>query len=290
MKSLCIKTNNTHALHYLLNLLNNLNQENICFSCNNFKLYKNVIIHYTSDNTELFYTNIANILSYLVIDNFEENIIKQLINNDYFYFNQSEKNTICQICLELLQDNEEFSLIDRQHLLFKKFYNYISNNKTLVLTGFINFRLKEYFDFLDSALTIAVNKFIVEREYLEFISLLKMYINSQNTNYECVHLVYCDTNSILLDENKNIINMEENMFNAKYLSDISFSSNDYALNTLLSILPNKIYIHLINNSIDEFISTLQLIFENKVHICTDCSICNIYKHINTQTQRKAINK
>jgi len=50
------------------------------------------------------------------------------------------------------------------------------------------------------------------------------------------------------------------------LSDISFSNNDYILNTLLSILPSKIIIHLQNNYIDEFINTLALIFENKVEI------------------------
>ena len=43
------------------------------------------------------------------------------------------------------------------------------------------------------------------------------------------------------------------MFNAKYLSDISFSSNDIALNSLLNLLPKKIYIHLVDNKIDEFI-------------------------------------
>lgn len=285
MKSLCIKTNNNHILDYLLNLFNDIEQDNICFSCNEFKLYKNIIIHYTGNDSELFYTNLSTILSYLVIDNFEEKILKKLILNDYFYFNSSEVDSILKICSDLLESEEEFSLINRQHLLFDSFYEYISSHNNIVLTGFIHFRLKKYFDFLDSVLNIAVNKFIVEREYLEFISLLKMYINSQISNTNCIHLIYYDTNSILLDEDKNIINIEENMLNAKYLSDITFSSNDYALNTLLSLLPNKIYIHLIDNSVDEFINTLQLIFENKIELCTDCSICQVYKSIYNRKSR-----
>ena len=125
-----------------------------------------------------------------------------------------------------------------------------------------------------------LNKFIIEREYLEFISLLKLYINSQDSNFNIVHLIYTNTSSILLDENKNIINIDEEIFNAKYLSDITFSSNDYILNTLLTLLPKKIYIHLIDSEINEFINTLQLVFENKVEICTDCSICKLYKQNN----------
>ncbi len=70
------------------------------------------------------------------------------------------------------------------------------------------------------------------------------------------------------------------MFDAKYLSDISFSSNDYCLNTLLNLLPSKLHIHLVDNFEDEFITTLKLIFENRVYICNDCDICRVYRLTN----------
>ena len=57
-------------------------------------------------------------------------------------------------------------------------------------------------------------------------------------------LVRCDFN-VPLDENKNIIPLDDSIYQAKYLSDISFSKNDYTLNTLLTLLPKKIYIHLL---------------------------------------------
>ena len=96
--------------------------------------------------------------------------------------------------------------------------------------------------------------------------------------------IYNNENSILLDENKNVINISDEIFKAKYLSDITFSSNDYALNGLLTLLPKKIYIHLIDNCVDEFIHTLGLIFENRVDICTDCDICKIYKNTKKRNQ------
>ena len=61
------------------------------------------------------------------------------------------------------------------------------------------------------------------------------------------------------------------------MSDITFSTSDIALNTLLNIIPKKIYIHLIDEKIDEFITTLELIFEHRIVMCTDCNICRIYK-------------
>ena len=56
------------------------------------------------------------------------------------------------------------------------------------------------------------------------------------------------------------------------------TSNDYILNSLLTLLPKKIYIHLVDGYTDQFINTLKLVFENKVHLCTDCNICQLYKN------------
>lgn len=277
MKSICIKTNNGDSLDYLLKSFENLNQENVCFSCNEFKLYKNIIIHYTGNDVNTFCKNVADVLSFLVIDIFEENILKNLILNNYFYFDKQERNNILDICNELFLPENEFSLNNRKDLLFNSFYEYILDNNKIVLNGFINFRLKDYMHFLDNIVDTAVNKFIVEREYLEFISLLKLYVSSQPSCCDFVHLIYLDSQTILLDENKNIINTESDIFDAKYLSDISFSSNDFALNTLLNILPKKIYIHLAEKPADEFIDTLMQVFENRISLCNDCSICNLYR-------------
>ena len=117
-----------------------------------------------------------------------------------------------------------------------------------------------------------------------------MYVNSQKSTCDIVHLIYNNESSILLDKDKNIINVSDDVFKAKYLSDISFSSNDYALNSLLTLIPKKIYIHIIDNCIDEFIHTLSLIFESRVEICTDCDICKIYKNNPMNLKRTFIKK
>lgn len=277
MRSLCIKTNNSDLINYLLNELKSLDLENICFSENEFKIYKNVIIHYFGDNEPLFLSKISSVLCFLVIDELEENLLKRLILQNYFYFDTAERNKILATCFDIMAD--DFSnLFDKKfNILYDIFYSFLETKKSIVLNGFVNFRLKNYFSLLDSIVTEAVNHFVIEKEYLEFISLLKLYINSQDYGCEMVHIVFSSSESLLLDENKNLIIVNDDIFKAKYLSDISFSSNDYVLNSLLTLLPKKIYIHLIDNYKDEFINTLHLVFENRVNICTDCNICHLYK-------------
>lgn len=272
MKSLCLKSNNSNTLNYLLDCFENFNLDNIYFSCNKFKNYENIIIHYLGNDDELFLTKLSNIFSFMIIDIYEQNILKKIISYNYFYFDSIEIKKIFEIALEQLNESPNYLEESRELIIFNSSYQYLKENKHIYIDGFINFRLKNYISFLNRIVDSSVNNFIVEREYLEFISLLKIYINSQTPSKDIVHLVYSTSNSILLDSNNNIIDINKNISNTKYLSDISFSNNDYILNTLLSILPSKIIIHLKNSSIDEFINTLTLIFENKVEIKNNVTI------------------
>ncbi len=279
MKSLCIKTNNEEILKYLQDEFSNFNMLNTYYSKNEFKHYKNLIIHYTGVDTELFYTKLSTILSYLVIDYYENNIIKNILINNYFYFENAELNQILKLCEENICD-DEFSFTNRQLFLFDIFYEYITTHNSIVLTGFVNFRLGKYKSLLEELVDLSVNEFIIEREYIEFISLLRIYINSQKSSELTIHAISSGDDILLLDENMQIIDVNKNAIKAKYLSDVTFSNNDYVLNTLLNLLPQKIYLHLASPSSNlDFINTLHLIFENRIEICHDCNICNLYRKI-----------
>lgn len=280
MNSICIKTNNSNTINTLLNNLENIKLDNIYLSQNNFKNYQNVIVHYRGNSIDLFYSKLAEVLSNIITSSYEKQIVKRIINSNYFYFNDIEKSKIGNICLEALNDEENLEFSSRKNIIFISFLKYIIYNKTMVLDGFINFRLKDYISILDDAVDYSVSKYLIEREYAEFVNLLKIYINSKESKTSLVHLVYTNQESILIDEYNNLIDIDDHIFEAKYLSDISFSSNDYALNTLLTLLPEKIYIHLIDSNEDEFINTLKLIFDNRVYLCRDCSICKVYKENN----------
>ena len=281
MKSICIKITNKKTIEYLLEKLNNLTLDDVYFSCKKFKIYTNVIIHFKGKNEKLFFKIISKTLSVLVIDLFEEKLIDTLIKSEYFYFNIIEQKQIFNNTLDDLYNYEESIFTEKQRFTFiyHSFFQYFKENRSLVLKGFITFRIRKYLETLLEQIDKSVNKFIIEKEYSEFISLLKMYVNSEPSLTNRVHLIYYNYKPTLLDDKKNVIKMNENLINSKFLSDITFSSNDFALNTLLNLMPKKIHIHLIDQNIDEFINTIKLIFENRVVICTDCSICKLYKKI-----------
>ena len=275
MKSYCIKTDNEKIIEYLLNKISKLDFPNIYYCNKSFKIYENVIVHYKENNEEKFENIIANIITDTIISFYQEKIIKRILNINYFYFDEFEKEIIIENCDEfILQD-----LIEIKESIFLDVYKYIKNNKNIILEGVVNFRIGEYIKIMDNLVDMAVNKYIIEKEYREFINLLKIYVNSTEPKTKILHLIYMNGDSILLDNEKNIVHEDTNISNAKYLSDISFSSNDIALNTLLSMLPRTIEIHVIDKE-DEFINTLKLIFENRIKFCNECNICKTYKLLN----------
>ena len=201
MKSLCIKTNNKSTLSYLLNELKYIDINSIYFTSKKFKYYTNIIVHYTGTDDLYFIKKISNILSIFVIDELEEGLLKKLIIKDYFYFNNNEQKDILNICFNIISDDFTAFFDKKLNSLFNSFFEYLSQNKSIVLDGFVNFRIKNYLSILDEVVCEAVNSFIIEKEYMEFISLLKLYINSQANNSDIVHIIYSQSESILLDEN-----------------------------------------------------------------------------------------
>lgn len=285
MKSFCIKTNNIKIRDYLLNSLSSTNFEDIHYISRKFKIYENIIVHYTGKLECDFLNILSNIISDCILVFFEPFLIKRTLNFNYFYFDNFEKKMIEENCYSYIASNEDDTLKYRKDEIWPNVLKYISENKSMILDGFVNFRLDNYLETIEDIVDYSVNKYIVEKEYTEFINLLKLYIDSKTPETDVVHLIYTNGESILLDSNQNIISLTDNIFEAKYLSDISFSSNDYALNALLTLLPKRIELHIIGFE-DEFINTLKLVFGSRIFICKDCNICRTYRilsNINTNT-------
>ena len=182
VNSICIKSNNNIVIQFLLNSLEKIDLNNVFVSQNKFKYYQNLIIHYRGPSIDLFYSKLADYLADLVISCYEKDLIKSMINCNYFYFDDIEKKKILNICNNTLLDIDKPQFYERKNIIFVSFLKYIIYNKYLVLDGFINFRLKDYISILDEAIDFSVNKFIIEKEFAEFVNLLKTYINSKKCN------------------------------------------------------------------------------------------------------------
>lgn len=164
MKSFCIKTNSNQKKNFLLQLLEEVQLNEFYISFYEFKIFKNIIIHYTGKDIISF----QKILSEKIADTIEKFYIEELLNRiirkNYFYLEDEEQDTIARISFRIFiagKENENFG----EEILRDLIYDYIDENKKMILDGFVNFRIKEYVETLDYIAELAVTS------YLNFIDL-----------------------------------------------------------------------------------------------------------------------
>lgn len=105
MKSVCIKTNNKYIIDYLLKEFSCIELDSIYLSNHSFKIYNNVIIHYSGKNLEAFEEVLCDILTRCIIFFYERKIFKNIIYYNYFYFNDIEKQQILDTCVDTFHSN-----------------------------------------------------------------------------------------------------------------------------------------------------------------------------------------
>ena len=270
MKSFSINVSDKSTAIYLQNYLTK--NSNHCYEVklehdDNFFV---VIISF-SKNTEENYKNFIYNFSDFIIDYYEKKIVDYVVEDEYFYFNKIDKDCIYTFYIELKNisfENECLSSIESSVNF------YFSTSDFVNLDGLIHFGIRDFNNKVKNKISDAVNSFIVEKEYEKFLDMLKEYIETSKSKIYRIHLIYLNSIATLLDDNGKEIELE-NISANHILSDFDFSKNDYVLNTLISLAPKEIILHLLSPS-DNFIDAISQIFSSRVKICKDCEYCKKY--------------
>ena len=272
MTSIQIQSENIDIINYLkndftmhpkkVNLILEENQDN------------NILTKSKTTVEKDFNEYISNLIANVILQFIDVLFIRKILNLDYSYFTSDEKEQILKDIKLSIQD-ENIDEVHFSNLLVFPIQEYLYENDFVNIDGLVNFRLKGFKSYIENIVEMKVHDFVINQEYLRFVNLIKDYVNSKLPEYQNVNLIYYNENSILLTQNGDTIKLDN--FNSVYLSDISFSNNDYVLNTLVGLLPANIKIHCKKiNPNDQFIKTVQLIFGNRVCYCNGCNLCNSF--------------
>ena len=222
---------------------------------------------------------LASIVAELVIDNLEEKLLEKMING-YSKFNFREKDTIKSLSIKHLnpEKDEQFTRIIREREIIDQIKRYFTRNKELNIEGFVRFRLQSYLNDLKFAVQKAVDDFNIEKEYNEFIDLLRYFVELQEPQFGKVNVLKSkeeEDSFELLDTNLEKI---EDKHLDKCLQELTedreeIQFEDLLISALVNISPSKIVLHFEDQGITE---TLRNIFQDKIKVCQGCDLCNVY--------------
>ena len=160
MKTICVKTNNDEILEYLNRELEQSQLEEIVISINEFKNYRNIMVHYFGKNERRFLLETSQIIANTIEIFYEKNMLEKIIEDNYFYFEDFEKDMILKISEKIIEIQES-NFKYKNEILKGLIYEYFIDNKYMILDGFVLFRLKPYFEILDYVVDTSVTNYVI---------------------------------------------------------------------------------------------------------------------------------
>ncbi len=181
-----------------------------------------------------------------IMANYEKPLLKKIAEREFPHSSPGERMEIVRIALRHADGNSN-DVMDAVHyerrkaLIEEKTLDYLKENGSIIINGFVNFRLEEYKDELRNLCHDAAEELYAMKEYDEFMNMLRFFVSVQAPKENLVHIIKKDgTMRIYNKRHRDITDFycEESIF-----SDEGFTREDIILSSLITISPRKIIIH-----------------------------------------------
>lgn len=228
----------------------------------------------------IFRQYIASALSDLILGNWEQLLLQQIIRENYYYLEPAEQEIICRLARQYVnkgknQGAESLCLFRRKSKILKRLLEFLRSHNQIVIEGFIRFRLKEYIRDLEEAVDRAVDDYLLEKEYREFVQLLQYFVEVQKPRFELVHVVlYPGGVFKLYNERKQQIRSDslEEVFTHLVPGEINYE--DLLFSVLVSLAPRQIVFHgRQSKEKPVLLKTIKSVFQGRVRECPGCFLC-----------------
>ncbi len=229
----------------------------------------------------MFIHYMGNAFADIIVNDIEAICVNKILVDEYYYFSSLEKKSIIKH-LKNIQESEECKYgngvtyrISRKAQILHQIIEYLQENYEINLQGFLRFRLKNYLQDLEEHIEKAVEDFLMEKEYYDFIKLLKYFVDIQEAKIDIANVVMEEDGKYhLYDKMNRMINNEylEDLANEMAEKDISY--DDLLISSLITLAPKQVVIHFegqIKNK--EIIETIKSVFSGRVCICSGCKLC-----------------
>jgi putative sporulation protein YtxC len=257
----------------------------IKFFCNDDNL--------SDSNIKAFNLHIANILYKIVAREFCKKEMDNFLTETYFFLRCDELKQVkpkikeALICEGAITGPSMVYYANRKNSIIDKITKCLEENNELNIRGFLTFRTKELKGDLECIVDKAVEEYMVEKEYNEFIKLLKYFVEVQESKVDEVNiLIEKSGNYKLRDEEGNDLlgNMIMELPRVKF--DSKENQEELIISTMITSAPKKVIIHCAEYCKNkELIQTISNVFVNRVYYCDKCAECKKIKRVDKQRLR-----
>ncbi|MCY6356401.1 putative sporulation protein YtxC [Clostridium sp. ZS2-4] len=245
--------------------------------CNDLDLNDNLV--------SKFSLYLANIIYKIVVEEFCYEEIQNFLNDTYFFLKYEDMKEIAERSLKILKnedkilDEDAIYYMNKKNDVLSRIGECIAENDEINIRGFMTFRMKGLVAELESIINKIAERYMVEKEYNEFIKLLKYFVEVQESKIEEINIIIKENGEYIIQDKNGKDIMDEiltDLLDAKYAGSVS--TDDLIISGLITYCPENIIIHYPDNCMNkEIIDTIEKVFEERVKLCQGCSKCNKIK-------------
>ena len=222
------------------------------------------------------------IAEFIVIE-LEPYLLETIIRKKYSSHPTSDVDAIKKYCHELLHGKEweglgarfhEADLTRRKGKISDEIENYFHEQTRLNIAGMTRFRLLSYRTELTEIIEYALDEYLLDKQYQEFINLLKYFVFLQDTKVSMVHLLHKGGHDFTI-YNASFQALESKPSSDRIVAEMletEMNIEDMVISSLISISPKHITIHTRQPDM-QVIRTIETIFDKRVKVCLQCASC-----------------
>lgn len=208
---------------------------------------------------------VSKAISEWIIRDFCKPFAKSILKEDFTGVLDTDSCEIVNNALGLMGSYEKRLA---KKILTGRLAKYFENNDSISIDGFLRFRATELRRKIEELLLKEIDDFTAQKEYLEFITLLKEYVLHSKSMVDLLHIRVNDDESFSLYnfQKKEIVFADD---------DFCLNENDRLLSIILSINPKRIIWH-DKHGLEQqikLINTIQEVFGNRFSKCPGCELC-----------------
>jgi len=215
----------------------------------------------------------------LIARHLEPRLIARMIAGRVMDMGAEELEDIKDVCFRMLNGpegadgSESGPLAEREAGIVRRLAAHLEEQPVLDIEGFLRFRLADYRAFLKETVDLALEEYAADRQYREFISLLKYFVHFQEAKIPRANLVHCgDNRYVMLDHRLQPLKWGGAGPVTVETVDRELNCEDMVVSTLIAASPAHIIIHTREPDAPS-IRTIRQIFEGRTTLCTSCAVC-----------------
>lgn len=221
---------------------------------------------------------VANALAEVLVEDWLRPTLGKLLTRHFESFSEAEQAAIIDRAVEKLNGvaGDTTWRQRRKCRVREALANYLATTSEIHLDGFLSFRLRSYMQELEEALYHAIEQFLTERDYTEFVHLLRGFAQVIEPKQTLVHVLMSSPREFeILDDRGQTLyaDLIETVIMGETQEMVGYE--DQLLSSLLTLSPRQIVLHANTfRTQPDLRTTIEDVFGARVRCCDGCDLCN----------------